>query len=226
MTRLTKITLSVVIIYIVCLIVLGFAVRRSAPPTGQILNGIAISSGTPRDWILISGKRMQCVENEDTTQPSVCTITLGGKELELTATRTPLEPPDPKKNRPGSQGDCTATYEGQTWACWQGSPVIGVDHFAYLDIPLGLSADQLAEIRRTHFIENLPEMRWLQGSALVAVLNAVVVSLGIIALFGRMKRLNQYIRFVGMTGLPILLAIGTFWSSLFFVMYTSRGLWD
>ena len=204
--------------YLAGLLILAVLVFRATPgPRSQEILGVGIGSYEADAGIaFLSGRRLHCVPLAgDGIYAMACTVEIGGKPLEIRARRN--APSDP--NQLG--GVCAAFYDGKVWPCEIGSRHVQVPWFAYLSEPLGLSAAQLAGLRRTYLFENLPEPPLVQGMFAVPILTMSVVMLASGAWLWPMRSRKQEVVWASMM-------LGAFALVMSFVVavFVTAGLWD
>lgn len=213
-----KLILSLAMFWGVLLLVAAGLVYRASPgPDSQEILGLAIGSyGSEEGIVYISGRRLDCVPNEPTALYNVtCTIPIAGETLEVQASRNPPSHPIQLG------GKCRATYAGKQYLCDLGSRHVHVHWFAYVDEPLGLSASQMDTLRRTYFIENLPQEMFLPGSLIVAIVTLAVASLaGAALLWARFTHKVLPALAGGAAGLALSIV------TLVLSLYVTNGLWD
>jgi hypothetical protein len=165
-------------IYFAALGVLAIIVHQASPgPALQEILGIGIGDSQSEGGIVyLSGRRLSCTPIEHPGQFAVtCQIELAGQSLEIQA----------RRNSPSAAdqlgGTCQAIYDGRQWPCAIGSRHVHVHGYAYVPSSLGLSASQLAALRRVYPVENLPEETFLIGAVVVPVVTATMVVLVLVA---------------------------------------------
>jgi len=211
----------IILLSAICFVVLaGVAIliyQASPGPTSQEILGIAIGDYyNDAGIVYLSGRRLDCARVEGAQAfPSVCTVDIEGKTLEIRARRNP--PTDPHQ----LDGTCEASYNGRQWPCSIGSRHVHVHWFAYISEPLGLDAAQLDALRRQFLFENLPQEAFIAGMIVVPIVAAIVAVLAaVVWLSPRIRRKAAYALLVIASGVTTL-AI-TFLLSLFL----TRGFWD
>jgi len=205
----------------ICFLTLAFIailVYRASPgPASQEILGIGIGDyHNDAGIVYLSGRRLDCARVEGAQAfPSVCTVDIGGKTLEIRARRNP--PTDPHQ----LDGTCEASYDGRKWSCSIGSRHVHVHWFAYISEPLGLDAAQLDALRRQFLFENLPQEAFIAGMIVVPIVAAIVAVLAaVVWLSPRIRRKAVYALLVAASGAATLISV--FLLSLFL----TRGFWD
>ena len=211
----------ILLLSVTCFLALAFIAtllyRASPGPASQEILGIGI--GDYRDdagIVYLSGRRLDCTRVEGAQAfPSVCTVDIAGKTLEIRARRNP--PTDPNQ----LAGTCEASYDGRQWPCSIGSRHVDVHWFAFISKPLGLDAARLDALRRQFIFENLPEEAFTTGMIVVPIVAAMVAVLAAaVWLSPRIRRKAAYALLVAASGATALTI--TFLLSLLL----TRGFWD
>ncbi len=203
--------------YLASLGVLALALRNASPgPTSQEILGVGLGSHYRAEGLVyLSGRYLNCSRPEDQSWPAICTIEIAGQPLEIRAQRNPPGHP----NELG--GKCEAFYAGKRWPCQIDSRHVQVSWFAFLEEPLGLSKDQLDDLRQHYLLENFPESVFLNGIALEAIITAILALL-MVGLWLWPRVSNKL--------LCALTAIGcasvTWGLSFFMGMLMTNGFWD
>ncbi|MBA3468115.1 MAG: hypothetical protein H0T53_00595 [Herpetosiphonaceae bacterium] len=129
-------------------------VLRRQPLAGVVLD-------TASSYTFVTSFRTDCTSEPAPSLFFDCTFPLAGETLHLH-----LKYFDSRRN---SWAGCTATYRGATFRCESTFKVIGGSLFAVIDPEaLGISAEQVAKLRRQHPIINTPKIYWglvVQGGA-------------------------------------------------------------
>lgn len=213
-----KVILLLSAICFLALVFIAILIYRASPgPTSQEILGIGIGDyHNDAGIVYLSGRRLDCAPPEGAQAfPSVCTVDIAGKTLEIRARRNP--PADPMQ----LDGTCEASYDGRQWPCSIGSRHVHVHWFAYISEPLGLDAAQLEALRREFFIENLPAEAFTTGMIVVPIMAAIVAVLAASAwLSPRIRRKAAYALLVAASGATTL--------TIAFVLslFLTRGFWD
>jgi hypothetical protein len=204
-----------------CLVALAFvatSVYLASPgPASQEIFGVGIGDyHTDAGIVYLSGRRLVCAQTEAAESfPSVCTVDIAGKTLEIRARRNP--PTDPQQ----LAGTCEASYNGKEWPCSIGSRHVDVPWFAFIPDPLGLDKAQIEALRNEFFVENLPEEAFTVGMLVIPAMAAILALLATgVWLWPRVRRKASYVLLVAASG-AITLTI-TFLLSLLL----TRGFWD
>jgi hypothetical protein len=204
-----------------CLVALAFvatSVYLASPgPASQEIFGVGIGDyHTDAGIVYLSGRRLVCAQTEAAESfPSVCTVDIAGKTLEIRARRNP--PTDPQQ----LAGTCEASYNGKEWPCSIGSRHVDVHWFAFIREPLGLDKAQIEALRREYFVENLPERVFTVGMIVIPVVAALAAVLATSAwLWPRVCRNSFRALLVAASGATTLTI-----AFLLSVLLT-RGFWD
>jgi hypothetical protein len=212
-----KVLLLFIVCYLAILGMLALSLHNASPgPASQEILGVGIGSHYGAEGIVyLSGRYLHCSRPTDQLWAASCTIEIADQLLEIRAQRNPPEHP----NELG--GQCEAFYAGKQWPCQIDSPHLQVFWFAFLEEPLGLSKDQLADLRQHYLLENLPESVFLNGIALEAIITAILALLTVgLWLWPRVS--NKLLYALTATGCAVI----TGWVSFFLAMFLTNGFWD
>jgi hypothetical protein len=217
-----KLLFVTILLYVVVVSIVAVLLVRASPgPASQEILGMAlgryeVTYGNVPGTVYISGRRLTCItlSSADPFRQK-CSITIAGKDLEIYARRN--QPPDPND----FGGACQAWYEDKQWSCEIGSRHIGVNWFAHIDPPLGLSQDQLQTIRRQYPIENLDEQPFVYGIAIVVTISTMLAALGTSAWMW--SRPNNTLIVVGAS---LVVGSAAFILSGVLAVSVTRGFWD
>ena len=188
-------------------------VGRATPgPSGQELQGIALHNPhSARQWLLISGRQLDCQPIDNAPYTSACTLEIAGNTLSLTGYRN--GPDHPMQ----FGGDCTAVYANQSHPCQLGSPTVAVHWYAYIDSDLGLSAAQMTDLQRRYFFGNLPEGTYITSIFVLPVLATLLLFLLMLSLSAG-ARTRIWLRTA--------VLLGFFSSTFLFVFRLTSYFWD
>lgn len=171
---LRKTILITSLFFVTALTVLGWLIYRSTPgPTAQDIHGISIA--TPKHsayHVLVSGRRLDCSSEATAPYSSTCEITIADKLLTIQAYRNEAT------RQLHFDGECVATYGSETLNCHLGSPVLGVEWFAYVD-PLDLDDEQIDRLLRRYYFENLSEETYLNSLSIVPAIGTIAILAGV-----------------------------------------------
>lgn len=211
---LRKTILIASLLALVGLAILSWLIYQASPgPDDQVILGLTLGQfGSEKGVAFLSGRRMDCVPQAEPPYSTTCNVTIAGQPLTIQAYR----------NGPGHlmqlSGGCEATYAGQAWPCEISSRHVHVHWFARISDPLGLSGNQMAQLRRRYFFENLAEEPILFGTIALPVVAALAVLAGLLAWqrpFSKQK-----------WAATIALSLLTFVATFAFALNLTNGFWD
>jgi hypothetical protein len=213
-----KLAVIIVSLYLLTVSIVAIVLLQASPgPKNQDLYGVGIGTYQSEQGIAyISGRRLQCRSlDQPAHYASQCSVSVAGKQLTLLARRNDASNPDQLG------GICQAEYDGQTWPCHIGLRHVHTPWFAYLDIPLDLSAQQLDALRQRYWIENVPEAAFLTFIPISVVLSSVVAA--VVATLWFWPTRHNKLAVLGIAGGFCLLA---FISSGITALFITAGFWD
>jgi len=212
---------AIMLLSVGCLIALSFVailIHRASPgPDAQEILGVGLGDyHSDAGIVYLSGRRLDCTQVLGTqSYPTVCTVDVAGKTLEIRARRNPSTEP----NQLG--GTCDASYDGRQWPCGIGSRHVHVHWFAFIRDPLGLDKAQIEALRRRFFLENLPEQAFTAGMIVIPVVAATLTVLATSAwLWPRIRRHVAYGLLVATSGATTLTI------AFLLALLLTRGFWD
>lgn len=223
--------LIIAVLYAVLLVFLVRSISLASPPPddSQAVLGVGIGQYSG-EWsggryvgthpAYFSGKRLDCESLGDMPLSSRCTTTIFDETLEIIANRN--HPDNPLQ----LGGQCQAFYDGKEWPCEVASRHVHIHWFVYLDNPLGLEESQLDQLKRTYYIENLPQTTFLQGSFLLSILNAVIGA-SIVGLYiERFAKPKKEWRGFVSSASGLVTGFGIFFTSVIYFVTLTNPFWD
>jgi hypothetical protein len=209
-----KLALSVALGVLIAAAVLALLVYQASPgPQSQDILGLALGEyDSVTGWAFLSGRRLNCLSEDELPYTSVCRVAIAGEPLTIRAYRNSSS----HTNHLG--GGCEATYAGRDWPCQIMSRHVHVHWFAQINDPLGLDAAQMEGLRQRYFFENLPQELMMFGTLIAPFVVTLLAVVGILV----WRRPSSRYGWMAVTGLSVL----TFCSVLFFAFRLTSGFWD
>ena len=206
------------VVYFVGLALLAILIYLASPgPASQEISGVSMGRSDEASGVVhLSGRRLDCVSTAEKRPYTIrCSVKIAEKPLMIYAQRNSIH----SSNQLG--GICEAFYDGQKWPCQISSRHVDVPWFAYLERPLGLEKSQMDGLRQRYFIENLAEDYFIFGSLLVTIVTTLIVVANLVS--WRWPKTDHKNKLI----FPALFLGGiTFFITIFFMIWLTRGFWD
>ena len=161
--------------------------------------------------LAMSGQRFACTESDTLVW---CTVQIEGQALDMGIRR---------EEQGGSLTGCSAAIDGRILACKATYSMRSLAPMIVIDDDLGLSENQLGQLRRANWLDNVSEKSWIQAATLLAILFGLNV-LWIFWLVGRRLHGDPKNQFA-VSGLGGVVAYGSLWL-VWMLMLLAQGWID
>lgn len=149
---------------VLSIIIIGFLIAS----TFLLLNAPRLRTADIASIAILDGQRttfipssaLSCTPRQPSSILAVCNTLLAGERLEVAVT---FEGQDQT-----SLSDCRATYANAAIECSASFQNTTVAPVVFIEQPLGLTREQLADIQQQYRIANLTEPQWITASSLAA----------------------------------------------------------
>ncbi|MBE9159495.1 hypothetical protein IQ265_22060 [Nodosilinea sp. LEGE 06152] len=203
---------SWLVVGVLLAVVISVTVKLVAASPAVLEGGIAYAQlgVPPAETLTLPGRAFTCVLSDKLDQ---CTATVEGQPLNIS-----MQYPTSERVSFASGVTCQATYGGNPFECgasYDYGP--GALPIAGFSSTLGLSATQMAAIRRTYPFDQVGESGWFGLTQKVAIASAILSCL--VAWFNSQRRINE------VTGLNAGVATTSLSYGIFLVLLPSFSGW-